>query len=227
MPRRAARRVGAGLLVTAAATLAASCSDDGDADRPIDTLPPIDTQLPVVGDVTEPPVTRPSTEDEFIESIVADDEVTAEELDAAYQAYIRCLADGGGSGRYAYDIELRIPLTLDWTIDPDESGGLTANGLAATCARDFLDDLVDRFEAGSPPPDDLAARQLDNLAACVTRFSPDAAAALPDAVTLDTTGTLPLIDDLQLGRLTDGANPDIDVPVARCVESRGAAWREF
>ena len=99
-------------------------------------------------EVTIPGVTTDDTT--AIADIVADATVTADELIGAYERYVGCLVDGGGAGRYAYDIELRTGLAVEWTITEDDPTDLDRNVLCATCSARYLGTITQRLRAGQP-----------------------------------------------------------------------------
>jgi hypothetical protein len=157
--------------------------DDGE-DAPLAT-PATFAPRPI--DFTVPAETLLGEDDATVAEALADDVVTAEELAAAYEAHVACLVEGGGSGRYAFDIELQTGLTVEWAED-DESDDIDRNVLAASCSRRHLGDLTRRFDRANPPADDLDARRSASIAACIEPISPQAAANLPAEVTIGTTG---------------------------------------
>ena len=93
--------------------------DDGaeEVDSPDATLSAPETLPPVPVDATIPSDTLAGEDDRPIDDVLADGTVTAEELAAPTSGYIECLAAGGASGRYAYDIELRTGLVVEWIVD--------------------------------------------------------------------------------------------------------------
>jgi hypothetical protein len=202
----------------------AACSG-GDDDRPDETAPatapiPIDQQLPDL-------VTEAAADPDFVDRILADDTVTADELAGAYDAYIGCLAEGGGSGRYSYDVELRAPLALDWGVPGDGPNGTAAAALDAGCSSAYLDDLVAQFDAGNPAPDELTARQRERIVTCVAAVDPGVAAEIPDAITTDTLDEGLYIGDPQLGAEFLGADADQTEAIGLCFTTIGGEWHEF
>ena len=223
------RAVGAILLV--AALGACDGGDDGPGDsNPEATLSAPETLPPVPVERTIPAATLAGEDTGFVGSVVADGTVTADELAAAYDGYIECLAAGGGAGRYAYDVELRTGLAVDWSLDVDPS--VDRDVLSAACSRRFLDDLTRRFQTDNPPPDDLAARQRASIVSCVAAVSPEAADNLPEAISVGTAGEVASVGELQLDPAALdpealGADPaDID-EVSSCIASVGVAWQPF
>jgi hypothetical protein len=205
--------------------------DDGPADPDSDaTLSAPETLPPVPVERTIPALTLAAEDTAFVGGLRADGTVTADELASAYDGYIACLAAGGAAGRYAYDVELRTGLAVDWSLDVDPA--VDRDVLGAACSRRYLGDLTRRFRAANPAPDDLAARQRQSIAACVGAVSPEAAANLPEAISIGTAGEAPSVGELQLapGALDPealGADPaDIDA-VSECIASVGVEWRPF
>jgi hypothetical protein len=220
-----------GVIVLVAALGACDRGDDGPGgSSPDATLSTPETLPPVPVERTIPVATLAGEDTAFVGSAVADGTVTGAELAAAYDGYIACLADGGAAGRYAYDVELRTGLAVDWS--PEAGPSVDRDVLSAACSRRYLGDLTRRFHNDSPPPDDLAARQRASIAACVAAVSPEAAANLPEAISVGTSGDAASVGELQLdpGALDPealGADPaDID-EVASCIASIGIAWRPF
>ena len=96
-------------LLLGVALVVAACSDDEDADAPDDgSRPSIETTEPIIVEVTPPLELSASADPEFLADVVADDVVTADEVEEAYGHYIDCLADGGAAGIYAFDLALRV-----------------------------------------------------------------------------------------------------------------------
>jgi hypothetical protein len=182
-------------------------------------------------DATVPDETLPGEDNSSIAEVLADDTVTADELAAAYEAYVACLVDGGGSGRYAFDIELRSGLVVEW-VEENESDDVDRNVLSASCSRRHLGDLTRRFERANPPGDDLDSRRSDSIAACIEPVSPQAAANLPAQVTIGTTGETTTIGELQLDPAaldleSLGSSPEDTAAVSACIASIGAPWHPF
>jgi hypothetical protein len=231
-----ARRVLAARLAAAAMAtvlVAGACSGDDtglDEEGPDATLSAPETPPPPQLEATIPGGTLPGEDGStFVEDALADGTVTAEELTAAYDGFLACLADGGGVGRYAYDVELRTGLALDWSVEDD---GVDRALLDTSCSRRYLGGLARRFEADNPPPDDLAGRQRANLAACIERVSPTAAANLPAQIAVGTAGEASSLGELQLDPSSLdpeslGADADDIAAVADCIASLGAEWRAF
>jgi hypothetical protein len=224
------RVVGVMLLVATVGACDVGGDDGSGGSNPDATLSAPETLPPVPVERTIPAATLAGEDTAFVGSVVADGTVTADELASAYDGYIECLAAGGAAGRYAYDVELRTGLAVDWSLDVDPA--VDRDVLSAACSRRYLDDLTRRFQAGNPPPDDLAARQRESIAACVGAVSPEAAANLPAAISVGTAGEAPSVGELQLepGALDPealGADPaDID-EVGSCIASVGVAWQPF
>jgi hypothetical protein len=232
---RSASRLAVGVVVAAALVgciggAGDDAAEDADPDATLsapETLPP----LPI--EVTVPAETLPGEDGSAVAEVLADDAVAPDELAAVYVGYVECLADGGATGRYAYDIELRTGLVVDWTA---EEGGSTSDVdrdvLSASCSRRFLGDLTRRFEQANPPADDLAARQRASLSACIERVSPQAAANLPAQIAVGTAGEAASLTELQLDPAaldpaTLGADPEDTAAVSACIASMGAEWRPF
>jgi hypothetical protein len=222
--------------VVLAATLLAACfggSDDGageeEGSNATLSIPATFALHPI--DVTVPDVTLPGEDDSSIAEVLIDDTVTADELAAAYEAYVACLGEGGGGGRYAYDIELQSGLVVEWAED-DGSADVDRNVLSASCSRRHLGDLTSRFERANPPGDDLAGRRSASVAACVEPISAEAAANLPAEVTIGTTGEATTIGELQLDPAaldpeSLGSSPEDTAAVSACIASIGAEWHPF
>ncbi len=208
--------------------------DDGaeDVDRPMPRCPAPETLAPVPVDATIPGGTLAGEADSSIDEVLADDTVTAEELDEAYRRYVECLADGGGVGRYAYDIDLRTGLVIDWIVDEDDPAAIDRDVLSASCSRRHLGDLTRRFEQQNPAPDDLAARQRASIVTCVEAVSPEAAANLPAAISVGTAGEASSLGELQLDPAaldpeSLGADADDIAAVSACIAAVGAEWHAF
>lgn len=226
------RRRGGRRVTTWAATLllvvgGGACADDDDDDDAVDGTAIIEisesTDVFFVEDT--PPLELSAVVDpEFIGDVLADDVVTVEELTDAHDRYIDCLVEGGAVGVSAFDLDLRV-VAADWLI-PGAQGDDQAT-LDATCRRDYLGDLILRFDEANPPPDDLADRQRASVVACVEAINPELAAQIPDIVTLDTTEQGVSVIDLQL----DATALDADVgevdAVNRCTGMLGADWEQF
>jgi hypothetical protein len=225
-PRRG-RRLGAtaGTAMIALAIGLAACSDDDDDAAPDSVLLEItDSTEPVRIDVTPPLELSASADPDFLADILADDTVTVEEVTEAYERYIACLADGGAVGVYAFDLDLRVAFA-DWSL-PDATGTDKAT-LDASCKRDFVGDLIPRFNEANPPAADLAERQQASMIACVESIDPAIAAEIPEVVTLDTAEQGVSVADLQLDATALGADSGEVDAVNRCLGAIGAATHEF
>ena len=202
------------------------CGDDDGADP--EAAATTDPLPPDVGPVI---ATEPSADPEYLQRVTADGEVTAAELEAAYETYVQCLAEGGAYGRFAYDVSLRIPLTLEWRLDGDDGLGSAAASLDAGCSHDYLGDLAGRFAATHPQPDDLAARQRESIVDCIRPISPRAAAAVPASITTDTGAEGVYIGEAQLDVLAFDPELADDreavAAIAECFATLGATWHEF
>jgi hypothetical protein len=178
------------------------------------------------------PASLPGEDDSTVDEVLADDAVTADELAAAYERYIDCLAAGGGAGRYAYDVELRTGLAVEWATGADGDGDLDRDVLGASCSRQYLGGLTRRFDLANPPPDDLADRQRASIASCIEPVSPEAAANLPAEIAIGTAGEASSVGELQLDPAaldpaTLGADEADVAAVSSCIASVGAEWQAF
>jgi hypothetical protein len=228
---RSASRLAAAALVVA--VLAGCIGDDDDeaeeVDNPDATLPAPDTFPVQPIDATIPDATLAGEDDGTIDDVLADDIVTADELAASFESYIDCLAAGGGSGRYAYDIELRTGLVVEWSDDtPDD---VDRDALSAACSARYLGDLTRRFDRANPV-EDLAGRQRASIAECVTAVSPEAAANLPASISVGTAGEASSLTELQLDPAaldpeTLGADPADVEAVSSCIAAIGTEWRQI
>lgn len=228
---RSASRLAATSLVVAGLAGCIS-TDDGAEDEisPDATLEGPETFPVQPIDATIPDASLAGEDDGTVDDALADDTVTADELAASFESYIECLAAGGGSGRYAYDIELRTGLVVEWNID--DGGAVDRDVLGASCSRRHLGDLTRRFELEHPAPADLAARQRQNIVACVEAVSPQAAANLPAAISVGTAGEASSLSELQLDPAaldpdSLGADPDAAAAVSSCIAAVGAEWHEL
>ncbi len=215
-------------LLLGVALVVAACSDDGDADAPQDgSRPSIETIESIIVEVTPPLELSASADPEFLAGVLADDVVTADEVEEGYGRYIDCLADGGAAGIYAFDLSLRVVYS-DWSLPEAEADANDQAELSATCSRDFVGNLIVRYNEANPPAPDLAESQRASLVACIEAIDPDVAARVPDVVTFDTTGEGVYVGDLQLDvaealRADAGQAPAIE----RCVGSLGVPWTRF
>lgn len=208
---------------------ACSGDDDGGDDEAVEETTPVavvDT-LVIPPEAVEEPIGSVEVFDTgFVPEVLADDEVTPEELTEAYTRYIDCLADGGGYGRYAYDLDLHAGLTLDWQV-PGDASGRQANTLSAGCSDAYLGQIANRYFATAERPDDLQARQRDSIAACVAAIDPGAAERVPDDITTDTS-----VDGVYIGEAQAALEfLEIDeadaTEVSLCFARVGVPWQEF
>lgn len=212
--------------------VAAACS--GDDDDSEDAAPEDTTPVVVVDSEAVPPEavqlpvgTVVVADTGFVPSVLADDEVTAEELADAYGRYIDCLADGGASGRYAYDIELQVGLTIDWQLAGDDGQGRASNTLDIGCSDSYLGTIANRYFASAPRPDDLQDRQHDSIAECVEAIDPAVAGEVPDDITTDTSVDGVYIDEVQVDLAFLGATPEDASEISLCFTRVGVPWQEF
>ena len=201
-----------------------ACSDDDAGPDDTDGAAPTETTDAVFVEVTPPLELSASADPDFIGEVLADDVVTADELTDAYDRYIDCLVEGGAAGIYALDLDLRV-LAADWSIDGAEGNDQAT--LDASCKRDFLGDLIPRFNEANPPEADLLERQRASVVACVEAIDPAVAARIPAVVTLDSTEEGVSVIDLQLDATALGADEGEVDAVNRCTGALGAAWHEF
>lgn len=208
----------------AAALALAACSDDDDDARDADEgATPAEATDPIRVDVTAALELDPPVDPDFIPAVLADDEVTTDELTDAYARYIGCIEDGGGAGLYAFDPSLDV-FYNEWTL-PDDGDAAALN---ASCSRDFLGDLIERHRQANPPAGDIAERQRASVLACLEAISPEVAAAIPEgAFTVDTTGVGLNLADLQLDPAALGAEAGEATAVQRCFGTLGATTTPF
>lgn len=228
-PARSALAV-AVVAVTGATVTLAGCSGDDTSERG-GRDPAAGT---TVADAAEPfppgrggPGTDGPADSEFLALIFADDEVTAGELADGYEAYVRCLADGGGYGRYAYDVDLHAVLTLDWRVPGDDEAGTRATALDRDCSRRYLAGLDGAYFGSHPDRAGLSARQRASIASCVEPISPEVAAAIPDEITVDTAGGGLYIGDPQFDAAFLGADTNQTEAIGLCFSTIGAPWHDF
>jgi hypothetical protein len=219
-----------------AATVLAACfggSDDGAGEEAGSnatlSIPATFALRPI--DATVPDETLAGEDGSSVAEVLADDTVTEDELVAAYETYVACLVEGGGSGRYAYAIELQSGLVVEWAEDGG-SADVDRNVLSAGCSRRHLGDLTRLFGRANPPGDDLDGRRSASIAACIEPISPQAAANLPAEVTIGTTGETTTVGELQLDPAaldpeSLGSSPEDTAAVSACIASLGAEWRSF
>jgi hypothetical protein len=215
--------------VAAGVLLAAACSDDDTSsggDGAGTAIDDTSAEPLLLDEITAAPELNASADPDFITEVMSDGVISEAELGDAFQRYIDCLAEGGAAGIYAFDLSLRVAFS-DWAMadaraDPDDHAVLSA-----TCSRDFLGDLIPRYNEANPPASDLADRQRDSVAACIREIDPDIADAIPDVVTLDTTGAGAYLGDLQLDVTALGADADQVAAVDRCIGTLGVAWTAF
>jgi hypothetical protein len=208
--------------------------DDGDDAEggPDATLSPPETLAPIPVEATIAAASLAGEDSGSLDEVLADDTVTADELAASYERYIECLASGGGAGRYAFDIELRTGLVVDWAVDDSGGGTVDRDVLGASCSRRYLGDLTHRFESANPAPDDLSERQRASIAACIETVSPEAAANLPQEISVGTGGDASSLSELQLDpSALDpevlGSSPDDIAAISDCIAAVGTEWRPF
>jgi len=215
------------LAIVALAALA-GCGDDDD-----DSSAPEPAPIPAPTEVTEELALQPTIESmpnsdpDFLAGVLADGEVTADELATAYDRYIDCLAAGGASGEYAYDVELHATIVFDpLDVAGDDGLGNHSASLLANCSRDFLGDLVHRYYAAHPDSDETSTRQRASIVACVQQVDPAAAADVPDEVTTDSLSPgFYLSGTLDLSAMS--TDPAVVPALERCFYSIGAPWRPF
>jgi hypothetical protein len=226
-----------GLAVVVAAGVLAGCTggdDDAadDVDSPAATLSAPETFPASPVDATIPSDTLAGESNGAVDDVLADGTITSEELAASYETYVECLVEGGGSGRYAYDIDLRTGLVIGWNLDGDDDDGVDRDLLSAGCSRQHLGELTWQFGAANPPSDDLAARQRASIAACIEAVSPAAAANLPAEISVGTGGDASSLSELQLDPAaldpaSLGADAEDVAAVSGCIASVGSEWRAF
>ncbi len=220
------------LAVVTMCLVGAACS--GDDDRSEETVPDDTTPVLVVDseavppEAVEAPVGSVVVDDTgFVPGVLADDVVTAEELDEAYQRYLGCLADGGAGGRYAYDIDLQVGLTIDWQLAGDDGLGRASNTLDRGCSESYLGNIANRYFATVERPDDLQARQHDSIVACVEAIDPGVAREVPDDITTDTSVDGVYIDEVQVDLAFLGATPEDAAEISLCFTRVGVPWQDF
>lgn len=218
----------AGIVTMCAAIAACSGDDSGDA-APESTTPVVVVDSGAIPpEAIEVPVGSVVVADtNFVPEVLADDVVTAEELDDAYQHYLGCLADGGASGRYAYDIDLQVGLTVDWQLAGSDSLGRASNTLDIGCSESYIGNIANHYFDTTPRPDDLQQRQHDSIVACVEAIDPDVAREVPDDITTDTDVAGVYIDEVQVDVAFLGATEEDAGEISLCFTRVGVPWREF
>jgi hypothetical protein len=225
------RALAAALTASALAGCVGSNDDGAEESNPDATLSAPETlELQPIEPTV--PASLPGEDDSTIGEVLADDTVTADELAGAYERYIDCLVVGGGAGRYAYDVELRTGLAVQWETGDEGAGDLDRDVLDASCSRQYLGDLTRRFDLANPPPDDLADRQRASIAACIEPVSAAAAANLPAEIAIGTAGEASSVGELQLDPaaldpVTLGGDEADVAAVSSCIASLGAEWQAF
>jgi hypothetical protein len=224
-----AELVAVAILVIGAAT---ACGDDDDVtDDPSATDSPPETVPPQRQYETVPEASAPAGDGEFLAGVLADDTVSATELEDAYGRFVTCLDDGGGYGRFAFDVGLRTGLVVDWSINPDDpDAAADVDELGTACSQRFLGDLTELYNAANPPGEAYLDDVRNSVIACLETVSPTAAANFPDSVSVDTTGSAASVAELQLsavGLLGEDASSTEASAVNACIASLGAAWRDF
>lgn len=196
------------------------------------TLAAESTAPDAVFETVAPDPTAAGLDPDFLDDVLADDAVGADELDAAYRAYIDCLVVNGGEGYYAFDIELRSGLSIEWQL-ADADGNVVGDtvGVEAACSATFLGDLQHRFDIANPPDPDLGARQRAAVVACIEPFSSEAAAAFPPEIAVDIAGDIssdaPTLDELHTAPDLFEVAPALRDPITRCIAAAGAPWHAF
>ena len=158
-----ARRWFAAAALAALSALAGCSGDDGGSnigDGGNEQLPPPSLPDETIGREQAPALVTTPPSDTFLDGIVSDGAVTADELESAYRGYIDCMSAAGISGVYAWDVSLDIGVVVDGlTIDGDDPEGTRLRSAQADCARDYLGDLRRRYDEANPQhPADLRAR---------------------------------------------------------------------
>ena len=227
-----ARRWFAAAALAALSTLAGCSGDDGGSnigDGGNEQLPPPSLPDETIGHEQAPALVTTPPSDTFLDGIVSDGAVTADELESAYHGYIDCMSAAGISGVYAWDVSLDIGVVVDGlTIDGDDPEGTRLRSAQADCARDYLGDLRRRYDEANPQhPADLRARRRASLVACVEAVNPAIAASVPDDITTDTEVDGVSSGELQLDPTLIGASGDDLLPVERCLGSMGAPYHAF
>ena len=104
--------------------------------------------------------------------------------------------------------------------------------MSATCSARYLGNLTSDFERANPAAGDLDSRRSDSIAACIDPISPQAAANVPEEVTIGTADETTSVGELQLDPAaldpeTLGASPEDTAAVDACIASIGAEWHPF
>lgn len=213
------------LSLVALVAAATACGDDDDAESS-DTEPSIATEAPIPLVPPEPDLSdTPSADPDFIPAILDDDIVDDDELVSAYEAFVGCLADGGGYGRYAFDLALELPLTLDWRTAAD----VDAAELEAACSRDFLGDLILQHATADSIPDDRDAARRASVVECVGAIDPAAAEDVPELLSTEQDDDADgyFIGDADLDDDVYSDNDPAAIAIRDCYLSLGTGWTEF
>lgn len=97
----------------------------------------------------------------------ADGEVTAGELEAAYQAYVGCLVSRGASGEYAYDLSIGPGIGLSINVEGDGPEGVLTDRALFFCEQRHVGDLEGIYWEQHPPGAEADARGLETMRACL------------------------------------------------------------
>lgn len=93
-----------------------------------------------------------------VESVLDDGTVTSDELAQAYDDFVACLAEGGGTGTYAYDLAVDIGIALNWHVVGDDAAGTKGDTLDHLCRFEYIGELDDVYLQARP--DDFAGLEI-------------------------------------------------------------------
>ena len=94
----------------------------------------------------------------YVESVLDDGTVTSDELAQAYDDLVACLAEGGGTGTYAYDLAVDAGIALNWHVVGDDAAGTKGDILDHRCRFEYIGELDDVYLQARP--DDFAGLEI-------------------------------------------------------------------
>lgn len=164
------------ILTGVLSVLTAACSTDADGGTPPSVPPSVSDAVPTGKGQAGQAVAA----SDFSKQVLADGQVSREELDQAYHRLGRCLIDGGGEGDFwaVPDLGLTSPaLTVS---APDDA----VEQLLSRCQGEF-DAIEFRYAATHPQTEAQKAQALNMAKSCLQSKFPDLASEIPPESTMD------------------------------------------
>lgn len=153
--------------------------------------------------------------DPAVAELIADGDVTADELTEAYDAYIDCMEDAGMVGRYVFDVDrLGRGIPMEYNMPGDGREGRLTHTVEQQCFARFINPVDGLFDDPLSPAERSVQRRRDTID-CMAEVD-RAFATIPPHVSVEPDSDI----RLQALRADNRA-------IVECIDTAGIGWTEF